>query len=62
MMKQTGYLNNYARKSGLQFLRQSAFQTHRCWRGPMTAPTSYGHVTKLQRDDGLLSEPTTGSW
>ena len=34
------YLLNVARKSGfrLQFLRQSAFQTHHCWRGQMTSP------------------------
>ena len=32
--KQTVYLNNFARKSvfRLQFLRQSAFYTHNCWR------------------------------
>ena len=40
MTKQTAYLNNFARKSGfsLQFLRQSAFYTHYCWRGLMTSP------------------------
>ena len=39
-MKQTVYLNNFGRKSGLrfQFLRQSVFQTHHCWRGLMTSP------------------------
>ena len=37
MTKQTVCLNNFARKSGfrLQFLRQSAFLTHHCWRGLM---------------------------
>ena len=40
MTKQIVYLNNFARKSGcrLQFLRQSAFYTHHCWRGLMTSP------------------------
>ena len=40
MTKQTAYLNDIARKSGsrLQFLRQSAFYTHHCWRGMMTSP------------------------
>ena len=38
--KQTVYLNNIARKSGcrLHYLKQSAFETHHCWRGLMTSP------------------------
>ena len=40
MTKQTVYGNNFAEKCGfrLQFLRQSAFSTHHCWRGLMTSP------------------------
>ena len=43
MTKQTVYLNNLARKSGfgLQFLWQSAFKTHHCWRGLMTSPIRF---------------------
>ena len=58
MTKQTVYmyLSNLARKGGfgLQFLRQSAFQTHHCWRGLMTSPikavtirTTFSHMINI---------------
>ena len=52
MTKQTVHLNNFARKSGfrLQFLRQSAFQTHHCWRGRMTSPITQSFLKSVFKE------------
>ena len=56
MMKQTVYLDNFARKSGfrLQFLKQSGFLTRHCWRGQMTSPIKTRCYCQNQRQVTLF--------
>ena len=58
--KQTVHLNNFARKSGfrLQFLWQSAFSTHHCWKSLMTSPmrqTCTQNADQYQRFPGQVT-------
>ena len=60
MTKKTVYLNSFARKGGirLQFLRQSAFQTHHCWRR-ISSITSSADATLLYN---VCNPPSWSTW